>query len=183
MEQRHGDELDLVPEPAVVGPVLWYMHTAGHDAVLDVTIAGKPVGKSRPRVVRGRGGGIHTVTPDATIAWEHAAELRFKDAWSRDPLDRDGVEIVVVVEAVHARTKDLLPGKRKTVPVGRLPCRKKPDLDNVAKIALDALVLARVLEDDCAVSSVVAEKFYAALDEGPSVRVRVFALEEAPWSS
>jgi Holliday junction resolvase RusA-like endonuclease len=174
-------------EAVVVGPVLWYLSSRGLVPELDVAIAGKPVGKGRPKFAR-KGEFVATITPDDTVAWERRAELIFREAWgSKAPLPRNGVEIVVVVEAVHSRPQALLPGKRKRVPVGRLPCGRKPDIDNVTKIALDALVLARVLEDDVAVCAVAAEKSYAALDEGPCVRVRVFVSDRDPevplWSS
>lgn len=168
----------------MIGPVAWYMASRGEPAVLDVVVAGDPVGKGRPIFAK-RGKFVTTRTPDKTVAWERRAEVIALEAWGeRPPLPREGVEIVVLVEAVHDRPKDLLPKPVKPkarkpaaeIPRGRIPCRKKPDLDNVVKCVLDALVLARVLEDDVSVSSVAAEKSYRSLDEGPSVRIRVFAM-------
>lgn len=166
---------------ALVELVAWRLASQGHRPAMAIEVAGEPVGKGRPRVVR-QGPFVRTFTPDKTVAWERRAELVAREAWRRDPLPREGVEIVVLVEAIHDRPKDLVPKPkgRKRIPAGRIACRKKPDIDNVVKSVLDALVLARVLEDDVTVSSVVATKAYRALDEGPAVRVRLFALGAPP---
>lgn len=56
---------------------------------------------------------------------------------------------------------------------GRLPCGSKPDADNVAKLALDALVKAAVVWDDALVVDLRCRKVWAALGETPCLEVVV----------
>ncbi len=97
----------------------------------------------------------------------------------RDELD---VPVVVDVHAVHARPKRLC---RRGDPRDDLPAPKKPDLDNVCKLAMDALVKAGVLRDDTRVVELHAASWYCPIDElgwhtvDPHVRIRL-ALWRSP---
>lgn len=137
--------------------------------LLDVTVLGAPVGAARPRVTQ-RG----TFIPKNVRAWERRAVAAMSAWWlraRRGPLDC-AVEVEVV--AVHARPKRLM---RRSDPVERIMAHRcKPDLDNVVKLALDALVKAGVIYDDTRVVQIAARKFYTALDEAPCVEVRVRAV-------
>jgi Holliday junction resolvase RusA-like endonuclease len=138
--------------------------------LVEVVVPGQPVGKGRPRasVQRGR---VRMRTPPKTAAWE-----AFAAAWARvahrgrAPIEEAvGVEVV----AVLTRPKRLM---RKKDAAHRLIAPVKPDIDNVCKAAIDALVLAGVLADDNQVVELVASKWYAAKDEDPSVVIRVCLL-------
>ena len=162
------------------------LFTASSEAILDVSIPGEPVGKGRPRVVtKGKGGRAlpfaRTFTPAKTEAWEDRAVAAFLRAHSGAPLDEP---LVLVVEAVAARGKALLPKERG----GNLSARAvredpavlnrrwrvtKPDGDNVLKCVADALVSAGVVRDDTRIVDWRLLSLTAALDEGPSVRVVV----------
>lgn len=147
-------------------------------AFLAVVVAGQPVGKGRPQFFR-RGNNVGTKTPDKTVSWERGAEIRMRELWgSRTALDEP---LTVVVDAVCRRPQHLIPKfgprVRKVQPSSdRLPCMSKPDLDNIAKIVLDALVLANVMKDDTRVVELRCSKQYAAIGEQEHVEVVVL-----PW--
>ena len=138
--------------------------------LVEVVVPGQPVGKGRPRasVQRGR---VRMRTPPKTAAWEALAAGWARVAWRGRPPIEEAVGVEVV--AVLTRPKRL---RRKTDAPGRLVAAVKPDIDNICKAAIDALVLGRVLGDDNQVAELVASKWYAAKDEGPSVVIRVCAL-------
>jgi Holliday junction resolvase RusA-like endonuclease len=83
------------------------------------------------------------------------------------------VEIEFV--AVFPRPKRLL---RKKDPESRLLHTSKPDIDNIEKCLLDALVMAGVLRDDKGVCDVRKKKRYSSKVEGPSVYFRLRQLDE-----
>lgn len=155
-------------------------------AMLSVAIPGKPVGAGRPRVVRTRSGASHTYMPDSSTAWEAAAVYVLRREWGgREPLRG---AVVVELEAVFARPKGLTPREQGGTMTkatraeldaawgdhaGRGPCGSKPDVDNVAKLAMDALVKAGVVVDDASVVDLRARKAWAALGEAPHLRVVV----------
>jgi Holliday junction resolvase RusA-like endonuclease len=129
-----------------------------------VTIPGQPVGKGRPKFVRATG---RAYTPKGTAEWERSAALIIRNSFNDAPIDD---MTTVTVTAIFARPKRLL---RKKDPEGRVPCDVKPDIDNVIKCALDALVMGGALRDDKKVFRVVGSKFFAGKSEGPSVEIIV----------
>jgi Holliday junction resolvase RusA-like endonuclease len=97
----------------------------------------------------------------------------------RTPIDEP---VVVDVQAYHARPQRL---RRRVDPRDGLPAPKKPDLDNVCKLAMDALVKAGVLVDDTRVVELHAASWYCPIDAkgwhtvDPHVRIRL-ALWRSP---
>ena len=154
--------------------------------VLELIVPGAPIGAQRPRVVRLKNGHSHTFMPDKAVAQEVRLMLAARDAWSgRAPIDGLArVDVIAVVERpnklVPKRYQGALtgPGEQRMLTagfdaLGRLPCPTKPDLDNVAKLAWDALVKAEVLTDDTRVVEGTVTKWWTAIGEGPSTRVVV----------
>ena len=147
-------------------------------------IPGEPVGKGRPRATT-IGGRARLFTPTKTRDWEAMAAHYMRDIWRlRASLT---VPVRVVVEAVCARPKRLLPRsmggtlpKASVLSTGRLWRAQKPDADNVAKAALDALVMAGVILDDVQVVEVTARSLFAAIGEAPSVTVHLDLIEGDP---
>jgi len=129
-------------------------------------VHGPPVGKGRPRFARA-GGFVRTYTPAKTARWEDGAAQVMASRWHGAPLD---CPVGLLVVAVVARPKNL---RRKKDPPQRIPCTTRPDFDNYAKAAADALQRAGVVRDDAVIWSGTARKFYAALDEGPRVEVEL----------
>lgn len=147
--------------------------------ILTCTIPGQPVGKGRPRAsIRGRGtpnAFIAMHTPEKTATWEATAAWHLRGQWGeRAPLDRP---IAVTVWAVGRRPKAAIPKPRALAKRPELAGRQwrptKPDVDNVVKAALDALVNAGVIRDDVLVVDVRGLSLWAALSEGPHVVIEV----------
>ena len=143
----------------------------GVDVVFKVTIPGEPHGKGRPRFSRATG---RAFTPKGTAEWERGAAYVIRSEWSGrfPPID---VPATVHVRAVFSRPGRLL---RKKDPEGRMPCTKKPDVDNVVKCVLDALTMGGALRDDKVVWKVCAEKLYASKDESGCVEVELYWRDE-----
>ena len=140
--------------------------------ILKVTIPGQPVGKGRPRVTA-VGGFARAYTPRQTRDWEAYAAERIQQApepWNQ-PTERP---VRVEIDAVGKRPQRLLRGSD---PDGRLWRPTKPDADNCAKIALDALVLAGFLKDDVQVVEFTARSLYAAKGEAPHVAITVHLID------
>lgn len=112
----------------------------------------EPVPKGRPRI--GRNGRAYT--PKKTRKWEEAAALMMAAAHQGEPLSGP---LRVVVSVTLDRPKNL---QRKKDCDGRAWAPVRPDADNFAKAALDALQAAGVIADDGLVVELLVRKFYAA---------------------
>lgn len=186
--------------------------------VLELVIPGAPVGASRPRVVRLKNGKSHTFISDKTVSWEERARQQAvakwgdgssreaaQRAWDRwwqqaTPARRRSMTesqlssnlpppllgaVGVSVLAIHKR-----PGRlcRQRDPRGRVFATTKPDIDNIAKLVMDALSKAGIYGDDTQVVRLRAESWYQAIAdhvrgaptpaaEQPRVVVAVYDLE------
>lgn len=116
---------------------------------LRVVIGRKPIGKARPRM--SPGGGVYT--PAATKDWEvfAATEIRRRMTghWVRGTSGAVSVSITAQFKNAK-RYHD--------------PMTSKPDADNIAKIVLDAMVLAGVITDDRYVIHLDVTKCYGPED-------------------
>jgi len=147
--------------------------------ILRISIPGQPVGKGRPRAsIRGFGTArahIAMHTPKKTATWEASAEWALRGAWlGRESLNHP---VAVTVWAVGRRPQSQVPSDRKLAAHPELGLRMwrptKPDVDNVIKAALDALVNAGVLRDDVLVVDVRGLSLWASIAEGPKVVIEV----------
>jgi Holliday junction resolvase RusA-like endonuclease len=129
-------------------------------------IPGDPVSKGRPRMTRTG----HVYTPAKTERWESFARLCASTAMCGNaPLSGP---VSVTVTAVLRVPESWSRKKREAAEAGTLLPQAKPDVDNLAKAALDALTGVVVLDDKQVVELFVA-KVYARAGEGPMVRVAV----------
>lgn len=127
-----------------------------------------PKGAARPRFARA-GAHVHTHKSDAHALAESRLVLQFRTDWAgRVPI---GGASSVTISAVLPRPKRLKCETREPAPV-------KPDVDNVAKLVLDALVKAGVLADDRHVVDLYVSKAYAA--PGEQAHVQVWVTQERP---
>jgi Holliday junction resolvase RusA-like endonuclease len=139
----------------------------------------EPIGKGRARAGM-RGGHAVVYTPSRTAAWEDAACVSIMRQ-ARGEVVRGPVAVSIV--AVFSRTKAQLACDRLgnvKAGAGRLWHAKKPDADNVAKITLDALVRAGVLEDDCTVVYQTIRKVIRAVDERPGIYIDITTIDHSP---
>ena len=136
-------------------------------------ILGEPVGEGRPRAVR-IGAGVRMHSAPKSAQWRALAAQQMRAEWvafraphqSWDILDEP---VTVRITALTPRPASL----PKRAGTGRMRRAVKPDVDNVAKAALDALVTAGVLSDDRCVCTLVVERWTCAVGEAPRVRVAV----------
>lgn len=128
------------------------------------TILGEPVGEGRGRAVR-RGAHVRVHAAPKSAQWRALAAQQMASEHDAEPI---GGCVHVEIEAVMRRPK--LPKKAGT---GRLIRPVKPDVDNIAKAALDAVVQAGVLNDDCQVVRLVVLRVTAAVDEVPRTVITV----------
>lgn len=92
-------------------------------------VEGKVTGKGRPRVT------MHgTYTPANTRHYEELVKLRYKQACKLPPAEG---EILITIIAYMIPAKSL--SKKKKAEIMMVHPMKKPDIDNIAKIVLDAL--------------------------------------------
>lgn len=133
-------------------------------------IPGLPVAQSRPRV-RVRGGRPHAYEAKKAAAWKQAARvcLRAQAAEQSGPLARPGPLGVWLVAVWPLATRN---------GPAALWRAKRPDLDNLVKIALDA-ANGLLWQDDAQVAMLVAYKI-AARGCGPGVLLRVRGVGEIP---
>ena len=123
--------------------------------------------KGQPRVKAASfGGHARVYTPTTAAAFKADIAMAARDAvpaiitpW------REAWSIGIVF--YMPRPKRLC---RKSDPRGAIPCVSKPDLDNLLKAALDALVSAGIVDDDRTLFMIdYAGKYYAEIDDAPRV--------------
>lgn len=117
-----------------------------------IFVMGKPKGKGRPRFNTKTG---KAYTPEATKKYES----EIKKAWNKKypvhiPLDRP---VAVKVLAAFEPPESIRKSKRTEL-IGK-PYPKKPDMDNICKIALDALNEV-AWKDDNQVTELICKKIY-----------------------
>jgi len=139
------------------------------------TIRLEPRGKGRPVFSRATGSAR---TPETTRAWEHEAAHQLREQHHRDgttaPLDNIYQLWEVDVTAYHPRPKTrpaYIPRELWKMPTYSLSATTRHDLDNIVKIVLDAMQIARVIENDRCIVSINAGSFYVAPGEEPRVDV------------
>lgn len=125
----------------------------GARSAITVTIDGDPVAKGRPRVTRA---GI-AFTPAKTRAFEAHARMAAQIAMDgRDPIEGP---VAVVVVAVMPIPMSYSRKKAEAALAGATRPAKRPDIENVAKAAFDALN-GIVYRDDSQIVEMVARKVY-----------------------
>lgn len=136
----------------------------------DLFIPGDPVAKARPRVAT-VGGRAHAYTPRRTAA----AEQLIRAAWQSAGLPCLDVPCWVTVVARLRRPKDHLGAGGGVRPGATALLPGKPDVDNYAKTALDALN-GVAYRDDALVIQLIARKVYADPPQNAGWRISV-----EPW--
>jgi Holliday junction resolvase RusA-like endonuclease len=130
------------------------------------SVEGDPVGKQRPRFSRGR-----TYTPKKTVDYETIIASKASQAMgSSEPLQTPVAIFIWISHAIPASYYK----KRKEACLNGLDWPKKPDLDNVAKVFLDAMN-GIVYKDDVQVVKLRVSKRYDI-----EAHVDVLVREELP---
>lgn len=135
-----------------------------------------PVGKARPRVVRG-----HAFTPERTRRCEDAIREMYRRLSAATPRDLYRIPrptaISVTVTAFMPIPKSWSKQKSNLARTYRLPHTSRPDADNLAKTVLDALN-GFAWDDDCQVVELGIHKTYAGSDHEPGFII-TYAPQEA----
>ena len=121
---------------------------------VDFWVKGQPVGKGRPRFTKSG----HTYTPQKTKDYEHKLAAAASDAMQNLGLEPWSGKCKVGVLA-QFEIPTSWPKKRREAAVRYEVHPGRPDIDNLVKIALDA-INGVVFEDDAQVYMVQAMKRY-----------------------
>jgi len=135
------------------------------------TILLDPRGKGRPVFSRATGSAR---TPETTRAWEHEAAHQLREQHGDVPCDDASPLWEAEIRAYHPRPKtrpSYLARALWALPEYRLPATSRHDLDNVVKITLDAMQIARVVQNDRCIVSITASSWFAWGHEQPRVEV------------
>lgn len=132
------------------------------------TIPGQPVAMARPRFAGGPT--PRAYIPPRTRLWIAGAAQVIRAHWKQPPLEGP---VAVELIFVHQRPKRLMGKKHTTQRQWR---GVRPDLDNLAKCALDAMQAGGVFADDGQVAVIEARDMYAAKKEAPCVEISAWRL-------
>lgn len=119
-------------------------------------ILGKPTGKGRPRL-----GKYSTYTPQRTKDYEDLVKISFRNKYRIQPSEK---EIKMKITAVFAPPVNLSKKKRAELIDWEQGYMHKPDIDNIAKIILDALN-GLAYKDDNQVTALLVFKQYGKADK------------------
>ena len=121
----------------------------------DFEVEGKPTGKGRPRFKR-MGNFVQTYTPEKTAEYEKLVRIRFQNAGGA----LTDKPVRVEITAFFAPPKSTRKRDRIEMLANRILPEKKPDVDNIAKIILDALNKI-AYKDDSQVIELSVKKIYS----------------------
>lgn len=103
---------------------------------MKIIIPGVPVGKGRPKFSTFNGHAV-AYTPEKTVNYENLVKLSFQQT-GETSFDKDAMLRANIV-AYFPIPKSTSKKKRELIELGLIQPTKKPDLDNIAKVILDAL--------------------------------------------
>ena len=135
--------------------------------MIEITLAGAPMGKQRVRVVKSTG---RVYTPERTVSYEASLAYAGQCAMVGRPLFDQALSVTVLAYIAIPESK---PKKWKADALaGLIRPTKKPDADNIAKM-IDALNLI-VWIDDAQIVDLRSRKFYS---DKPRLVVQVEAAQ------
>lgn len=138
---------------------------------LIIEFSGDPVAKGRARMSIGHGGRPIAYTPAKTRKYE--AALRFAAAQAMEGRLRFLGAVEVYIEAALPVPQSWSKKKQANALAGIVRPTSRPDADNYAKSAIDALN-AVAFNDDAQITRLVIEKLYS---ERPCLRIEVRPLD------
>lgn len=133
------------------------------------TVPGNPRGKGRPRFTRY----ANTYTDEKTAIYEQMVAVEYRKAAKGFRFDAKA-PLGVIIYAFYPIPKKTSKKMRAQMEDGSVCPLKKPDVDNVSKVILDALN-GVAYHDDNQVATLKVRKMYA---EQPRVVVSVFDISE-----
>lgn len=141
--------------------------------MLTFFVEGTPVAQPRPRAcIRGTHASVYD--PGTADEWKAAVtrEAAMFPTWSAGPTRvKVWLEFVMPRPASHYRSNGTI---KPSAPAHHV---KKPDVDNLAKAALDALVSSLRLPDDACVAPLIVDKRYAIAGEKTGCFIEITPIE------
>ena len=138
--------------------------------VFDVFVKGIPRPQGRPRIVRFPNGKAGLKDPDISRDWKNYVRMVVGESWGRAP-EEGPVALFLTfylpIPRSWSKKRRMKALEGEILPTGR------PDLDNLVKAVLDAL-LGVLIEDDRQIVSLIAAKFYGAVP-GVEIVLRRFS--------
>ncbi len=131
-------------------------------------VIGKINGKARPRLNMYTG---KVYTPTNTKDYENLIREYFKIKYHRNEILKGRIKVTIV--AYFAVPKSTSKKDRENMLLGNISPTKKPDIDNIVKIVLDALN-KYVFEDDNQITKLDVEKVYAEEEEKVYVAIEEY---------
>ena len=146
--------------------------------IFKTIILGEPVGEGRPRAVR-MGPRVRVHAAPKSAMWRAVAAQQMAAEWGdRSPWSAMcGVSVTAYMPRPKSRPKDV---SKETWKSGSTVSRaQKPDVDNIAKAVLDAIVQAGIIADDTQVVRLIVFRLMCGTDRDatPRVCVRVDFIE------
>lgn len=117
---------------------------------MKVVIGGKIKGKARPRFFNGR-----AVTPKDTVSYENWVKICYQEQCNKK---LEG-PVKATINIYHQIPKSYTKKRVQAIKIGLEKPLKKPDIDNIVKIILDALN-GVAYQDDTQVVNLMANKHY-----------------------
>lgn len=129
-------------------------------------IPGEIVGKARPRMNTYTG---IAYTPTKTKYYEYLVKRAFQDKYGCIDLIPGDIAVKIIIVAYFNIPKSTSKRKCEQMLKDEIRPTKKPDIDNITKIILDAMNKF-VIYDDTQVVELIVKKYYA---KTPKVYVKV----------
>lgn len=119
----------------------------------DFWVEGKPQGKGRARITK-----WGAYTPQKTVDYENDIRASFIDQCPKFHISDKPLNIKI--EAYFKVPDSFSKNKKKLVEDGCILPTKKPDIDNIAKVVLDALNKVAYYDDTQVIQLTVEKKYY-----------------------
>lgn len=135
--------------------------------MIQFTVLGEPVGKSRPKFSTFNGHAM-AYTPQKTVNYETLVKLSYQQQCNDKPYDKD-IPLRAEITAYFPMPKSTSMKRKKMMLDGQIRHTKKCDADNLAKAVLDALN-GIAYYDDSQVCELSVSKLYG---DNPRVIVSI----------
>ena len=129
-------------------------------------VPGEPKAQPRPRAFA-RGGKARVYNPHTSNEWKARVAIAAAKHFAADPIGKS-LAMQLNFRLPRPRSHFGKDGLKPSAPV--LPTGK-PDIDNLAKAVIDALVGVGVLDDDCLVCLLTVTKRYADVNPGCDIEM------------
>ena len=126
-------------------------------------VEGEPKGKGRPRFNTNSG---RAFTPQDTLSYENLVKFQYK-SMNGDKYTENAIEVTII--CYYSMPSSFSKKKRDLALCEYIRPTKRPDIDNIAKIILDALN-GIAYKDDSQVVKLTIEKYYGII---PNIKVEL----------